>query len=57
MLPHARAAHSSATVRENQLLVYGGSIGSNYKFPIIKDFYFMNVFLIKIFCKNFYDHN
>jgi len=30
MLPHARAAHSSATVRENQLLVYGGSIGSNY---------------------------
>jgi len=28
MLPHARAAHSSATVRENQLLVYGGSIGS-----------------------------
>jgi hypothetical protein len=30
-LPHARAAHASATVRENQLLVYGGSIGSNLK--------------------------
>jgi len=30
MLPHARAAHASATVRENQLLVYGGSIGSNF---------------------------
>jgi len=28
MIPHARAAHASATVRENQLLVYGGSIGS-----------------------------
>ena len=26
--PQARAAHSSATVRENQLLIYGGSIGS-----------------------------
>ncbi len=31
MVPHARAAHASATVRENQLLVYGGSIGSNIK--------------------------
>ena len=30
MIPHARAAHASATVRENQLLVYGGSIGSNF---------------------------
>ena len=28
MIPHARAAHASVTVRENQLLVYGGSIGS-----------------------------
>lgn len=28
MIPHARAAHASATVRENQMLVYGGSIGS-----------------------------
>lgn len=26
--PHARAAHASATVRENQLLFYGGSIGN-----------------------------
>jgi protein phosphatase len=28
--PQARAAHSSATVRENQLLIYGGSIGSMF---------------------------
>ena len=27
-VPHARAAHASATVRENQLLLYGGSIGN-----------------------------
>lgn len=26
--PHARAAHASAVVRENQLLFYGGSIGN-----------------------------
>ena len=26
--PHARAAHASATVRESQLLFYGGSIGN-----------------------------
>jgi len=26
--PHPRAAHASATVRENQLLFYGGSIGN-----------------------------
>ena len=32
MTPHARAAHASATVRENQILVYGGSIGSTYNF-------------------------
>ena len=25
--PQARAAHASATVRENQMLVYGGSVG------------------------------
>jgi hypothetical protein len=26
--PHVRAAHASATVRENQVLYYGGSIGN-----------------------------
>jgi hypothetical protein len=38
MIPHARAAHASATVRENQLLVYGGSIGSK-KFIKISNFF------------------
>ena len=26
--PHVHAAHASATVRENQVLYYGGSIGN-----------------------------
>lgn len=30
LTPHARAAHATATVRLNQMLVYGGSIGSNF---------------------------
>ena len=30
LTPHARAAHATATVRLNQMLVYGGSIGSKY---------------------------
>ncbi len=30
MTPHARAAHATATVRLNQMLVYGGSIGSKF---------------------------
>lgn len=34
LTPHARAAHATATVRLNQMLVYGGSIGS--KFLIFK---------------------
>jgi hypothetical protein len=38
MIPHARAAHASATVRENQLLVYGGSIGSKKFIKISKNF-------------------
>ncbi|MCQ2820036.1 MAG: metallophosphoesterase [archaeon] len=40
-VPHARAAHASATVRENQLLLYGGSIGNgSYASP---DLYFADI--------------
>lgn len=39
-MPHARAAHASATVRENQLLVYGGSIGSKFLILNSIKFYF-----------------
>lgn len=40
-VPHARAAHASATVRENQLLLYGGSIGNGqYAQP---DLWFLDI--------------
>lgn len=35
LTPHARAAHATATVRLNQMLVYGGSIGSKNLILII----------------------
>ena len=39
--PTARAAHATVTIRENQILMYGGSIGSklNYFLKFISLFF------------------